>query len=118
MDRPGRVTLVSGSVCWVSGPDVWDLLLTVDRLFMIPVLQNVAPPPAALQDLTGLSLGTSDDLMLVASNLPQLPLQPQLPRPPGDHRDSGTGKLNWLAVCLPVLLPVVAGSSASWTLTP
>lgn len=88
------------------------LLLTVDRLFMIPALQNVAPPPAALQDLTGLSLGTSDDLMLVASNLPQfpasvsVPLQPQLPRPPqaGDHRDPslpqrpGTGKLNWLAV--------------------
>lgn len=115
MDRPGLVTLVSRSVCWVSGPDVWDLLLTVDRLFMIPVLQNVAPPPAALQDLTGLSLGTSDDLMLVASNLPQFPLQ--LPRPPGDHRHAGTGKLNWL-VCLPVLLPVVTGSSASWTLTP
>lgn len=67
--------------------------------------------PAALHDLRGLSLG-SGDLMLMACDPPQfpasgnVPLQPQLPRPPqaGDPRESslsqrsGTGKLNWLAV--------------------
>lgn len=53
------------------------LLLTVDRMLLISAAQNATAPTAAHHDLSGLSLASDDDLMLMACDLPQ----PQLPAP-------------------------------------